>query len=159
MPLKVQDAGPTFESGRKRLLLVLAGVMVVVLALGAKSGAVQRAWQILVGERLPVDAPEPVAASRPQLSEHEREWIRQQEPQAQAMALMKAAINHEEGATELIAQSLDQWQGKLQNSSEWTNLMMLALYSNDLRVRAAAIEINLSANNIYKTSDGAESII
>src|SRR5205085_11198206 len=45
------------------------------------------------------------------------------------------------------------WRGNLKNSQKWQALEMTALYSNDLRVRAAAIEVNLAIFQVAKTPE------
>jgi hypothetical protein len=129
------------------------------LAVATKSGAVEKVWHVLTGNRIPVATPDPVPASKPVLSEHQREWLDHQEPQTQAEELMRSAINHEEGSTELIAVKLGSWHGRLRNTKTWSDLLMTALYSNDLRVRAAAIEINLEVFHVAKTTATADEII
>jgi hypothetical protein len=102
------------------------------------------------GDQLPVPG-KPVPVDFGKLSEHNREWLETQPPQAQAEFLLAAAINHDQGATDLISSRVDTWHGKLQRSQRLQDLQMAALYSNDLRVRAAAIEINLAVYNFAKS--------
>jgi hypothetical protein len=73
--------------------------------------------------------------------------------------LLGAAINHDHGATDLINKMVDDWHGKLHFTKKFDDLSMTALYSNDLRVRAAAIEINLAVYNLLKTEETAEQLI
>src|SRR6266700_3801214 len=73
--------------------------------------------------------------------------------------LLEEAINHDRGATTLIAEYLESWRGKVTRSDPWQNLETTALYSNDLRVRAAAIEINLVVNNFDKTDETASRLL
>jgi hypothetical protein len=73
-------------------------------------------------------------------------------PQAQAELLLERAINHYEGATSQIAARVDGWRGKIKLDSSLNNLFMTALNSNDLRVRAAAIEVDLAALGVEKNS-------
>jgi len=87
------------------------------------------------------------------LSEHNLQWLKTEPPQKQAEFLLEEAINHDKGATDLIPKYLESWHGKLTRTERWQNLETTALYSNDLRVRAAAIEINLIVNNLYKTDE------
>jgi len=54
---------------------------------------------------------------------------------------------------------VDGWRGKLKDTPRWETLQDTALYSNDLRVRAAAIEINLAVRNIAKTDDYGDQMI
>jgi hypothetical protein len=100
-----------------------------------------------------------VAADRGKLSEHNVEWVKTQPPQVQMEFLLGAAVNHDNGATSMIWQMVERWFGKLQDTPRWETLQDTALYSNDLRVRAAAIEINLALRHIQKTDDEADTLM
>lgn len=93
------------------------------------------------------------------MSEHNIEWLQTQPPQAQMEFLLGAAVNHDIGATNLIAGMVDGWRDKLKASQRWETLQDTALYSNDLRVRAAAIEVNLAVRQIPKTDEEADRLI
>jgi hypothetical protein len=110
------------------------------------------------GEDLPVPG-RPVPADHGKLSEHNIEWLQTRSPQTQMEFLLGAAVNHDVGATSLIAKMVEGWRGKLHRTPRWENLQDVALYSNDLRVRAAAIEINLAVVNLAKTDEAAERLI
>jgi len=101
----------------------------------------------------------PIRPDYSKLSEHNIEWVKTQEPQVQMEFLLGAAINHDVGATDMIAKYLDEWRGKLHRTQRWQDLESTALYSNDLRVRAAAIEINLVVNRLSKTEETASKLI
>ena len=100
-----------------------------------------------------------VAAANSKLSEHERGYIEGLQPQPQAEELIRAAINHDEGATAMIMDRLESWKGKLRKTGTLNTLEQTALYSNDLRVRAAMIETDLIASGIDKTPSSAERLI
>jgi len=110
------------------------------------------------GEDLPVPG-RPVPADRGNLSEHNIEWVGTQPPQVQMEFLLGSAVNHDIGATNLIAGMVDGWRGKLKPTDRWETLQDTALYSNDLRVRAAAIEINLAVRSIAKTDADADRLM
>jgi hypothetical protein len=110
------------------------------------------------GENLPVPG-HPVPADRGNLSEHNIEWVATQPPQVQMEFLLGAAVNHDIGATNLVAGMVEGWRGKLKATKRWETLQDTALYSNDLRVRAAAIEINLAVRSIPKTDEEADRLI
>ena len=101
----------------------------------------------------------PIAANYSKLSEHNIEWLKTQPAQVQMEFLLGAAINHDRGATDMISKLLEEWRGKLHRTQRWQDLETTALYSNDLRVRAAAIEINLAVNNLAKTEDTARQLM
>jgi len=148
-----------YERSSPAKVLLLAGLAVVaVVLLAARSEAFQKVWDILTGHQLAAQG-KPVAASTPKLSVHVRQWIESQPPQVQAEELLSDAINHDEGATDLIMQKLDSWYGRIKLTPKLTDLEMTALYSNDLRVRAAAIEVTLVANELQKTPDTASRLI
>ena len=85
------------------------------------------------------------------LSEHEIENLDGQPPQRQAEALLGRAINHYDGANDQIAGRIDGWWGKLKFTPQFNSLITTALNSNDLRVRAAGIELDLVAMGAIKS--------
>jgi hypothetical protein len=108
----------------------------------------------------PIGLPgKPIPPDYSKLSEHNIEWLKTQPAQAQMEFLLGAAINHDHGATDMIAKLLGGWHGKLHRTQRWRDLENTALYSNDLRVRAAAIEIDLAVNNLAKTEDTAKQLM
>jgi hypothetical protein len=146
------------RSGLGKVLLLAGLAIIAVILLGSRSEAFQKVWDILTGHQLPAQG-KPVAATTPKLSEHVRQWIESQPAQVQAEELLSDAINHDEGATDLIMQKLDPWSGQIKVTPKLSDLEMTALYSNDLRVRAAAIEVALVANELQKTPETASRLI
>lgn len=135
--------------GRKGL--VSLGVLALLGLAGYSSGFAQVALQQVLSF-IEVQGT-PVAASPPLLSEHEIQALDQMTPQAQAERLLERAINHYQGATEWIDKRVDSWYGALQVDTQLNTLLTSAFNSDDLRVRAAAIEIDLAAYNIRKTPE------
>lgn len=135
---------------RTRLLgvVIAAAILVYTVAFGASPAGQQAEG----GDRLPVPG-KVVPADQGKLSEHNLEWLHRQPAQVQAEFLLQAAINHDQGAAELIARRVDGWHGKVHKSQHLDDLEMTALYSNDLRVRAAAIEINLAFSDLAKSEE------
>ncbi len=129
----------------------------LVLAIALLSGSLA-AQKPQSGEELPLPG-KSVPADYSKLSEHNIEWLQTQPPQVQAEFLLQSAINHQKGATNLIEKLVDDWHGKLHATPRWEVLQDSALYSSDLRVRAAAIEINLAVRNLAKTDDAALGLI
>jgi len=91
-------------------------------------------------------------ASANLLSEHETQGLDRMTPQNQAELLLERAINHYQGATDQIANRVDEWRGKITLDQRLNNLFMTAINSDDLRVRVAAIEIDLACRNLEKTA-------
>jgi hypothetical protein len=133
-------------------------ILILSFAFAGCTQAQQASNSVTTGEDLPVPG-KWVAADHSKLSEHNIEWMQAQPPQEEAEFLLSAAINHDKGATDWINKLVDGWHGKLHRTQRWADLQDTALYSNDLRVRAAAIEINLAVNDLAKTDERAERII
>ena len=139
------------------LVVALLSAAVFSLAAGAQN-MTPSGNQVQSGENLAVPG-HAVAADHGKVSEHNLEWLETQPAQAQMEYLLGAAVNHDIGATNLIAGMVEGWRGKLKATPRWETLQDTALYSNDLRVRAAAIEINLAVRSIAKTDENADRLM
>jgi hypothetical protein len=93
----------------------------------------------------------PEAASPAKLSDHEIESLERETPQQQAELLLERAVNHYEGANDQIAARVEGWWGRLKFTPRFNSLITTALNSNDLRVRAAGIELDLTAMGAIKS--------
>jgi HEAT repeat protein len=80
-------------------------------------------------------------------------------PQQQAEHLLERAIHRDAGSLELIDKGVDAWRGRLQNTDRLFDLVHTALNADDLRVRGAAVEIDLAANNLSKSSDSVDRLV
>ena len=150
----MSSSGPINHKARVLLcwLAGLVGILLYNLVNADHSRAQQSQDQLLDEPSAPVEVPgQPIAPDSTRLSEHNLQWLKTQKPQAQMEFLLGAAINHDQGATDLIARYVASWHGKLGRTQRWQDLEQTALYSNDLRVRAAALEINLAVNNLAKS--------
>jgi len=117
----------------------MATILLGTVFLGAGASA---AWE--------QGRPQPASASV--LSEHHLDALDSMEPQAQAEFLLERAINHYRGANEQIGARAESWRGNITLNKRLNSLFITALNSDDLRVRVAAIELNLAALNLQKTS-------
>jgi HEAT repeat protein len=79
-----------------------------------------------------------------------------QSPQAQAQLLLERSINHYDGANDQIAARVESWRGHLKLNQNLNSLITTALNANDLRVRAAAIEVDLAALGVAKAPESLE---
>jgi len=143
----------------KKRLTVLVGILSGVLFgfLFMSGGTARAAWNEI--EQLLSLQGKPAPASPAILSEHELEHLDAATPQAQAQLLLERAINHYDGASAQIETRVDSWRGKLQRNPQLESLITTALNANDLRVRAAAIEVDLASLNEVKTPDNVERLI
>src|SRR5882762_11866542 len=138
------------ENANSRRWLVIAaavsGILAGTLLMG--TGTVRAAWQEITQLLSLHGKPEPASANV--LSEHEVEVLDQMTPQSQAQLLLERSINHYRGANDQIAQRVSRWRGKIKLDHQLRSLFMTGLNSDDLRVRAAAIEIDLACRNLEK---------
>ena len=79
-------------------------------------------------------------------------------PQQQAERLLELAIQQPDPSLSLIHRNLTSWRGQLEDSDRLFHLVMEALSSNDPRVRVAAVEIDLAANNLMKAPESVEKL-
>ncbi len=93
------------------------------------------------------------------MSDHELSRLDDMSPQNQAQLLLERAINHYDGANDQIAQRVDKWRGRIKLDARLNPLFTTALNSNDLRVRAAAIEVDLAAQNVAKTPESLDRFV
>jgi HEAT repeat protein len=84
------------------------------------------------------------------LSEHHLEGLESMTPQQQAAFLLERSINRYQGANEQIHARAESWRGKITLDERLDNLFRIALNSDDLAVRAAAIDLDLAALNVDK---------
>lgn len=134
------------------MIAVVAGMLGGAVFLG--TGNAQAAWQ-QIAELLSLHG-KPVPASASVLSEHEVEGLDQMTPQSQAQLLLERSVNHYRGANDQIAERVGRWRGKIKLDGQLNSLFMTALNSDDLRVRAAAVEIDLAARNVEKDSTAVD---
>jgi hypothetical protein len=146
----------TIRSGLRPAWLAAAFAAAVCLLparLDAQSGPGE-----IVGHKLPVPG-EPVGGTTAKLSEVEAELVAGLPPQGQAERLLQYAISHHVGATDDLKLRVKGWRGAITLTPTLETLLDVARNGDDLRVRAAAIEIELAAFGIGKTAAQVESLL
>ena len=123
---------------------VAIAIVVLVLPVTARGAWRQIAEFLSLGGK-----PEPASANV--LSEHEIEVLDSMTPQDQAALLLERSINHYQGANDQIAARVERWRGRITLDDRLNHLFVTALNSDDLRVRAAAIEVDIAARNLEKS--------
>jgi PBS lyase HEAT-like repeat len=137
--------------------LTPVAALLLCLAVGPL-GHAQSAPGEIIGEKLPVPGKD-VHGTTSKLSEVEHDIVDGMDAQHQAEQLLQYAISHHRGATREIKLRAPQWRGRIALTSSMMTLMDVALNGEDLRVRAAAFEIDLAARNIEKTPETARALI
>ena len=74
-------------------------------------------------------------------------------PQQQAELLLERAINRYRGATEEIVARAPGWLGHITSTARLESLFRMAINADDMRVRTAAIELNVSARGLARSSE------
>jgi HEAT repeat protein len=157
--LTSQDLPAAVEPrGAKSLMVVLSLALVLIFVAAAIPAPIRAAWNEF-SIRMQLQQSEPQSASPAQLSDHEIEEIANLPAQQQAERLLERAVNHYDGALDLIVKSVDKWFGQLELQGQLASLLTTALNSHDLRVRASALEIELAGYNLPKRSESADDLI
>ena len=154
-----QDSAATVEPrGGKGLMAVVSLAMVLIFVAAAIPAPIRAAWDDF-SIRMQLPQSEPQSASPAKLSDHEIEEIANLPAQQQAERLLERAVNHYDGALDLIGKSVDKWFGQLEIQGQLASLLTTALNSSDLHVRAAALEIELAGYNLPKRPESADNVI
>ena len=77
-------------------------------------------------------------------------------PQQQAERLLERALQRPDPSIDLIREHVDGWRGRVQSTDQLFRLVLAALKSEDPRVRAAAVEIDLASSNLAKSSQSVD---
>jgi HEAT repeat protein len=149
----------TEPRGARSLMVVLSLALVLIFFAAAIPAPIRAAWDEFSLRMQLQQQSEPQAASPSKLSDHEIEELANLPAQQQAERLLERAVNHYDGALELIGKSVDNWVGQLELQGQLPSLLTTALNSNDLHVRAVALEIELAAYNLPKRADSADTLI
>jgi HEAT repeats len=131
----------------RAICALIGGVLLATIWVG--TGAARAGWE-QISHFLSLQG-KPELASANVLSEHEIELLDSMSPQSQAELLLERSINHYAGANEQIAPRVKRWRGKLTLNERLDHLFVTAINSDDLRVRAAGIEVDIAARNLEKT--------
>lgn len=134
---------------RSRTTLVLfAGLVFASLMAGTASA--RAAWDQIAQFLSLHGAPAPASAGV--LSEHEIDALDSMPAQSQAELLLERSINHYAGTSQQIESRVNRWGGRIVLNERLNNLFVTAINSDDLRVRAAAVEVDIAARNLEKSS-------
>ena len=113
------------------------------------------------GQRVPVTAnvvpPRHVVTAR--MTDADAERVLALPAQEQAEELLERAIGHDQRARELFEQNVESWVGHINLSDHMKQLERRSEFSNDLRVRYANADINLTLDGWQKNEQAAEMLI
>ncbi len=106
-----------------------------------------------------IQPPAFMPASTPSATNADLEAISHLAPQQQAERLLELAVQRPDQSLGLIHKNLDSWRGHLEDTDQLFHLVLAALDSNDPRVRVAAVEIDLVANNLMKSPQSLSKLL
>ena len=129
---------------------LLCAALVAITAAQPLRALAQTAPGEIGGHRIPLPG-EKVEGTTAKLSEVEAEMVARMAPQGQAERLLQYAISHHVGATDDLKARTQGWRGAIAFTPALETLLDVARNGDDLRVRAAAIEVELAAMNIART--------
>jgi hypothetical protein len=107
----------------------------------------------------PVRSSALVPASNPRATNADIEAISHLAPQQQAERLLELAVQRPDQSLGLIHKNLDSWRGHVEDTDQLFHLVLAALDSDDPRVRVAAVEIDLVANNLMKSPQSLAKLV
>ena len=73
--------------------------------------------------------------------------------QQQAEHLLERAMDGDQASLDVLREHVDGWRGHIKNTDRLFDLVLAALNSRDLRVRTAAIDVDLASNNLSKSPE------
>jgi hypothetical protein len=155
----LERATPRVSAAPNRLPFYVS--ILILLALLSTAAGYQAARLDIPGARwlhlstalasAPPQPPALVHASNPSATNADLESISHLAPQQQAERLLELAVRRPDQSLGLIHENLDSWRGHLEDTDQLFHLVLAALDSSDPRVRVAAVEIDLVANNLMKS--------
>lgn len=80
-------------------------------------------------------------------------------PQQLAERLLQGAMQDDEHSLNQLREKVDGWRGRLRNTDQLFDLVLAAMNSADLRVRTAAVDVDLAANNLSKTPESVTQLL
>lgn len=149
----------THVSERGARLAVISALLALplMLFLALKPASARAAWEEFA--RIIEFKSDSESASPALLSERLNESLARLTPQEQSELLLEGTIDHYSGALEQLSDRIDGWRGHLNMDARLSGDLNTALNSNDLRVRAAAIELELAAYDLAKTPRDAQQLM
>jgi hypothetical protein len=151
-PAEIRPATPPVGS-HFLIILVLGFVLLALTA--AHPLPIKATWEQFASILQPKNSSLPSSSAT--LSESQ---LATKSPQQQATILLERAIKHSDGAIESIDSSLPRWYGHLKVEKDpLAGLLYTAVNADDLRVRAASLDIYLAAYDQRKAPETVDQLL
>jgi hypothetical protein len=159
------ESGLRIKAGRLRDAFRYAGVLAVIgvisLVAGFETARRTLPAPVLDGDTQAQRPFHPVSAVRiPSAEKSNADTDLSRLPlQQQAERLLERALHDDAASLDLLRENVDGWRGRLKNTDQLFDLVLAALNSHDLRVRTAAVDVDLAANNLSKSPESVARLI
>jgi len=140
------------------LLVAIGGVSLAAGFETARTTLSAQKWGNGLPAQRPSRAVSPVRMPTPEENKLDAE-LNRLPPQQRAERLLERAMHDDAAALDLLRQNVDGWRGHIRNTDQLFDLVLAALNSRDLRVRTAAIDVDLAANNLSKSPESVAQLI
>jgi hypothetical protein len=140
------------------LLVAIGGVSLAAGFETARTTLPTQKWGNGLPAERPSEALSPVRMPTPEANKLDAE-LKHLPPQQQAAQLLERAMHDDQAALDLLRENVDGWRGHIKNTDQLFDLVLAALNSRDLRVRTAAIDVDLAANNLSKSPESVAQLI
>lgn len=159
-----RDSGPEAKAERLHRALCYAGFLILlggVSLLGGFETARRTLPALQLASGLPEQNPSQYVSPvrMPTDEKNGDAKLKRLSPQQQVERLLERAMQSDEASLNLLRENVDGWRGHLENTDRLFDLVLAALNSRDLRVRTAAIDVDLAANNLGKTPDSVARLL
>jgi HEAT repeats len=162
-----ETAGPRASGAPRRCCAYLAALLAAAL-LSTITGFLAGQYQGAVANWLKIHAvatrateraaKAPVSNAQLRPTDGDLEALSRLAPQQQAERLLELAIQRPDPSLNLICRNFPSWRGHLEDSDRLFHAVLQALHSDDPRVRVAAVEIDLAANNLGESPESVEKL-
>jgi len=144
----------------RRPALTLSILAVLSLSLGIQAARIQlvlaKSKAVPAVGAVPPSSPASFSLPGPDAEKIADAEILRLAPQEQAERLLERAMQQPEPSLDLIREHVDAWRGRVQSTDQLFRLVLAALKSEDPRVRAAAVEIDLASSNLAKSPQSVD---
>jgi HEAT repeats len=158
------DSGPSAKPKRLRRATRWAALLVVIGSVSLFAGfetarttlATPKSDNILLAQN---SSPTASPVRMPTAEKKVDPELNRLPPQQQAERLLEQAMHDDESSLRLLRENVDGWRGHIKNTDKLFDLVLAALNSRDLRVRTAAVDVDLAANNLSKSPESVARLI
>ena len=158
------ESGPETKKDRLRRAILYTAVLVLLGAFSLVAGF-QTARTTFPAPNLDSDlqalgsAPSVSPIRMPAPENKSEAEFKRLPPQQQAERLLERAIDGEQASLDMLDENVDAWRGRIKNTDRLFDLVLAALNARDLRVRTAAIDVDLAANNLSKSPESVARLL